>query len=232
MSDPTVIVKVPHGSSEGHLEAPRGTRLEGVNYSGGAKAVGLIRVAADVADTETVTIGSDVYEFDRAANGVTAGRIAVVGHADDTPANATNALISTINARGSEPITAIDHDANTIILVADAVGVVTDALAEALAGANNTIDPAMAGGAAAGSLRAVITKRVPTTVEVALGLLVVACPFTPRLVQIQVQTTSTGALVAWDGGWTLDTTDNLVKINNGGSVDWATTSTLNIVVWE
>jgi hypothetical protein len=218
------------GQRYGHIEVD-GAKTAGLNFFPGRKAVGVLRVAADVADTQTVTIGSDVYEFDRAANGVTAGRIAVTGHADDTPANATNALITAINTYGTEPITAIDISDNEILLVADNVGAVTTALAETLAGANNVFSAAaMAGGADAAVKRVATAVRVPTATEVALGNLHVALPFTPTVAQVVVRVTATGALTAWDGDIHLAT--NRVTINNDATIDWAATDTIWIIAYE
>lgn len=54
----------------------------------GSRAINVLAVPAVVADTETVTIGSDVYEVD-VGNGVTAGRIAVDVSAGGTKAVGT-----------------------------------------------------------------------------------------------------------------------------------------------
>ncbi len=54
----------------------------------GARAVNVLRVASAVADTETITIGSDVYEVD-VGDGITAGRILVDLSAGGTKAVGT-----------------------------------------------------------------------------------------------------------------------------------------------
>src|SRR5512139_1621831 len=117
------------------------TRLmgEGVNtlLDPGSREINVLRVASNVADAQTVTIGNDVYEFDRAANGVTAGRIAVTGHADDTPTNALTKLVAKINAVGTEPVTAVKISANEMLIYSDSPRAYALACAETLAGSNN-----------------------------------------------------------------------------------------------
>jgi hypothetical protein len=195
----------------------------------GVHAVNVLRVAANVADAQTVTIGSNVYEFDRAENGVTAGRIAVTGHADDTPANATNALIAAINASGTEPVTAIDIGANEILLKVDGPGPVEITCAETLAGTNNELAYTKTyGGAVAGGLQLAKSSRVPDATEVALGNLHFVFAFTPVFVSVHVYTTSTGAAIAWDGVATIGAS-GLVTLDNSGSVDWATTTTVSVL---
>lgn len=218
-------------SNSGLTASKLGTPDEGaVQYSGdaGTKAIGVLRVAANVADEETVTIGADVYEFDRAADGVTAGRIAVTGHAGDTPGAATDALISTINASGTEDVTAIDISANEVLIVANSVGDTTTALAETMAGSNNAWDSAaMAGGALPTLRREVLTSRVPTTQEVALGNLHIALPFTPSYVSVLVTVTASGIPKAWDGVATIES--GRVELDNSGSTDWAATDTVTVL---
>jgi sorbitol-specific phosphotransferase system component IIA len=229
----TISVKVPHGASEGDLHLD-GTKVSGVSRFPGLPAFGYIYITADVADEETVTIGSVVFEFDRAEDGVTAGRIAVTGHADDTAANATNALITAINARTDLGLTAVDVSANIILLVYDTVGTNATALAETMAGANNVVSAAtLLNGAAEANKRVVAVARVPTANEVTAGAILLPLTFTPTNVLVQVRTTSTGAFVAWDGKWLITGGANpYVLVDNAGSVDWATTSTVHITAFE
>lgn len=229
----TLKVYVPHGSSEGDLEVD-GDKIDGVSRFPGLPASGFIYVPANVADAETVTIGSVVFEFDRAANGVTAGRIAVTGHADDTPANATDALILAINARTDLGLTAVDISANVIMLVRSSVGTNATALAETMGGSGNVVSAAtLLNGAAATNKRVVAVARVPTANEVAAGMILLPTGFTPTNVLVQVRTTSTGAFVAWDGKWLITGGANpYVKVDNAGSVDWAATDTVHITAFE
>lgn len=230
MTAEVMTTETPLGQRYGQLLAD-GQPITGVNRFPGRKAVGVIRMASNVADGETVTIGGDVYEFDRAESGVTAGRIAVTGHADDTPANASDALIATINSDGRELVTAVDISANEILLLSDSPGAVVLALAETMAGSNNAVSAAaMYGGAAAAAKRVATSVRVPNATEVALGNLHFGFDFTPTLVQVTIRTTSTGVTVAWDGATTI--TGTRVVLDNSGTTDWATTSTVYLVAWE
>jgi hypothetical protein len=194
-------------------------------------ATNVLRVAADVADAETVTIGGTVFEFDRAANGVTAGRVAVTGHADDTPAAATDALITAINATTSCPMTAVDISANEVLLVSKKYGAHAHACTETLAGSNNAFASATAyGGRAPGNQRLAVAARVPNATEVAVGNLHFPVSFTPASVNVEVRVTSTGVVKAWDGAVAISA--GRVTINNAGSTDWAATDTVYIQMFE
>lgn len=201
----------------------------------GACGVGLIRIASDVADEETVTVGAEVYEFDRAADGVTSGRIAVTTHADDTPAEATTALTTAINANNTGGLRAVRLSANAVMLVSKgpATGTVV-ALAETMAGTNNTVESAVDGGSF-GS-RGCGVARVPSAVEVGVGLLAIPLAFTPVAVHVQVRVTSTGVVKAWDGAMTLvaksGATPGYVLLDNSGSTDWAATDTVYVIAFE
>lgn len=200
----------------------------------GVIPVGVIRVEANVADAETVTVGSEVYEFDRAANGVTSGRIAVTGHADDTPANATNALITAINANDTNGLKAVDISDNEILLVAKGVSSGSISLAETMAGANNTIDTAVDGGKVGTQYAG--SARVPTAAEVGHGNMHFAFPFTPTTVLVNVRVTATGAAKAWDGDVAITAASGdvpaYVTINNDGTTDWAATDTVHLAAFE
>jgi len=197
------------------------------------KAINILRIASNVADTETVTIGSVVFEFDRSADGVTAGRVAVTGHADDTPANASTALVTAINASTACPMTAVKISSNEVLLISKAYGAQAHACTETLAGSNNAFSAATAyGGRASGNTRSAHIQRVPTATEVALGTLEVALPFTPYVAHVSVIVTSTGVAKAWDGARVYDATNNVLKLDNSGATDWAATDTIYISVHE
>lgn len=215
-----------------NLQKPGGTNV-GEFGRFPQKAMNVLRLASDVADTETVTIGGTVFEFDRSANGVTAGRVAVTGHSDDTPANASTALVTAINATTSCPMSAVKISANEVLLISKAYGAQTHACTETLAGSNNAFAAAAAyGGRAAGNTRMAVYARVPTAVEVAVGNLQFPVSFTPTSVNVQVRVTSTGAVKAWDGAVTIDATNNIVELDNAGSTDWAATDTVYIQIFE
>lgn len=206
---------------------------KGLKVGPGAKALGVLRVASNVADTETVTIGNDVYEFDRAGNGVVAGRIPVTGHADDTPANATTALVSAINASGTEHVRAVRVSANEVLVFGRWPKAQTTALAETLAGANNAWDTAALRGGGVHAVGPVVVVRAPNATEVALATMEIPLDFVPRAALVQVRVTATGALKAWDGAIVLNgVTYPYVKLDNSvGTVHFDAADTVTVVIW-
>lgn len=202
----------------------------------GVAAFAVLRVENDGADEETVTIGNDVYELDRADDGVTAGRIAVTTQSDDTPAEVTDALIAAINTSGTEPVLAIDIDANEVLVVAaDGVGgnpVASDttlAVAETLGGVDNEWDTAaLRGGVAPEAERnLVVIARAPDATEVGTGNFHVVVPFTPLYTIVEVKDTN-GDRKAWDGATSI--TGQRVTLDNSGSTDWAATDEVTVLI--
>lgn len=207
---------------------------EGVNtlIDPGSREINILRLASNVADAQTITIGNDVYEFDRAANGVTAGRIAITGHADDTPANASTKIVSTINAQGTEPVTAVKIGDSEILIYSDSPRAYGLACAETLAGSNNVWSNAtMYGGRShrGKPRRVAIRAQVPTATEVALGHMYFVFAFVPVVLSVDVYVTLTpGVAKAWNGAVAI--TGTRVAIDNGGDTDWAETDTVVVVV--
>lgn len=204
--------------------------LGGLAVDPGRMAVNVLRIAANVADTETVTIGADVYEFDTDST-VTPGNIPVDVSGSVLPADATDALIAAINTSGTEDVTAVDISDNEILLHGDTVGDVTLACAETMAGVNNEwAAAAMFGGADQTTRRCSVQRRVPTATEVALGQMHFMFDFTPAFVQALVAPTATpGALAAWDGGVTIS--GGRMTVDNAGAVDWAVTDDVVVLAW-
>nr|MBN1228884.1 hypothetical protein [Anaerolineae bacterium] len=177
-----------------------------------------------IPSTETFTAGTNV--FDAETLGTTTAGV------DPTAGEASDALIAAINTSGTEDITAIDISANEVLLVGSEVGANTTALSETLAGANNTIDAAMANGEAAADVIIFQTSRVPAASDVALGNLFFALDFVPDSALAQVRVTATGALKAWDGKLTITGGDHpYVQLDNSGSTDWATTDTVSLIAF-
>lgn len=207
-----------------------GVKFVGPVFNPGRRALAVLRVAANVADAQTVTIGTDVYEFDRAANGVVAGRIAVTGHADDTPANATNALIAKINSLTGRIYQAIDIGDNEILIATKTPRVSTLALAETLAGVDNVWDTAaLRAGQAAGIMRTAYGVRVPNATEVALGNMHFVFDFTPVAVIVQVRVTASGAVFAWGGNTVITDASHRVTLTNNATNDFADTHTVTVL---
>lgn len=71
-------------------------------------------------------------------------------------------------------------------------------------------------------------SRAPTAGEVSGGTITISPGFTPLSAVVQFRVTATGVLVAWDGS--LSISGATVVIDNAGSVDWAETDTMYLVV--
>jgi len=165
--------------------------------------------------------------FDAVTMGTTAAGV------DPTAGEASDALLVAINASSTEPVKAYDIDANELLLLSDDVGVDTTACAEDMSGANNTVDAALRAGSAGAQLTMTTVARVPTATEAATGNLFLGLDYLPTSVIIQVRTTATGALVAWDGAATIVDDDPrfYVQIDNTGGTDWSVAETLYIVAF-
>jgi hypothetical protein len=124
----------------------------------------------------------------------------------------------------------INYDDTTgflISTVGGARGVVVDD-----AGLTNAtlLPAATAGGSSANANVNHVVTLVPSAAEVTAGVVVIPCNFEPTGASVTVSTTATGASEAWDGDIILDRTLNLVTVDNTGLVDWATTSTVSVVI--
>jgi len=200
-------------------------------FDPGVRAINVLRVATDGADAQTVAIGNDVYELDRAANGVVAGRIPVTSHGDDTPAEVTDALVAAINANRASSVTALGISDNEVLIVAKGDGPVAIACSETLAGADNAWAAAtMYGGSGPSGKQQTVLSRVPNATEVALGQMHIALPFNPGIVMVDVRVTNDGTKKAWDGG--IAYAANRVTLTNAGDTDWAATDTVKVLAIE
>lgn len=177
----------------------------------------VLRLAANVADTETVTINGVVFEFDT-NSAVTSGRTAVDVTAAQTPAAASTALVAAINA-SSCGFRAKKISDNEVLIWKLNGGSTAAAVAETLAGANNAWAAATCFGGAdtpAEIPTPIIVKRTPTATEVALQTMHFPLRFNPTIVQGFVQT-SAGVTRAWDGAITV--ADNIVTMASSGTTD-------------
>ena len=197
----------------------------------GQHAMNVLRIAANVADGETITIGTQVYEIDTAATAtITAGRVRVNCNAGVTPAIASDAIIAAINGNTNSDVTAVDISDNEVLIVHHELGVNALACTETLAGTNNAwAAAAMYGGVnvpdAVPMLR--VMSRVPNAAEVALDDMHFYFPFTPTKVLIAVRVTSGGAVKAWDGGYSIN--GRRVTVTNAGTTDWAASDTVTVL---
>lgn len=207
--------------------------LAAANKLDGRAAINTLRVASDVADGETVTIGSVVFEVDTAAapGAITAGRVRVDCNAAVTPTAFTAALEAAINAAN---LVALKYRATKIsaseVLIYNTVhGADTTACTETLAGTNNAWAAAAAYGGRADStvLRGVmVVSRAANATEVALGTIHFVLPYTPTAIAVQVRT-SAGVFKVHDGG--ANATGNRVTVDNTGSTDFAATDVITVI---
>ena len=100
---------------------PTGTPVNAVN------ATGTLTFTGVVADTQLVTIGTEVYEFD-ASGGVTTGNIAVDVSGGVTASAAVTALVAAITANTTSAITAVDGTGDTVVVTAKIAGVSGNAI--------------------------------------------------------------------------------------------------------
>src|SRR3954466_4272731 len=129
------------------------------------RAMNVLRLASNVADAETITIGSEVYEIDTAAapGAIAAGNIRVDCNAGVTPTIASAAIVAAINANTKLGLTAVAISVNEVLVFtnSDASGLGI-ACAETLAGANNQwAAAAFYGGQQAKPQGVSLSQRVP-----------------------------------------------------------------------
>lgn len=110
--------------------------------------------------------------------------------------------------------------------------VVTNNLTNATAGS-------LRGGTAAGEKKMIAVRRAPDDSEVACGEVHIPLPFVPRAWDLTVYVTATGVEKAdatdaeiFDGPITIGTSPDRLIIGQGTNLLWATTDTLNLIVWE
>lgn len=84
-------------------------------------ATGTLTFTDVVADGQTVTIGSSVYEFDTNSS-VTAGRIAVDVSGGVTASAAVTALVAAITANTASQVSAVDGAGDTVVVTAKTKG--------------------------------------------------------------------------------------------------------------
>ena len=205
------------------------SKVAALSKRGRTPSMNVLRLAADVADTETVTINGTVFEFN-STGGVTSGRTAVDVSGGVTPTLAGTALVTAINAANCG-MRAKKISANEVLVFAAAGDATAYACTETLAGANNgwAAATAFGGGAEPSALPTpVIIKRVPTTQEITLQTMHFPLTFTPTAVVAQIRT-SAGVIKAYDGKVTI--TDQYVSLTSDGTVDPAADDIVTLLVW-
>ncbi len=233
-----------HTGVDGGQAIPWAAMANPQAYDPGRAGVNILRVANNVADGQTVTIGADVYEFDADADpgAVVAGHIRVRVVGDVTPANATDQLIAAINASGTEDVSAVDVSPNEVLVFTstapgNGVPAADDtaiAVAEDMGGANNEWDSAaFKGGRKAGARQIVVQVREVTAVEDALGNAHFVLPFAPTILDVEVWTDTpeqNGGLVriAWSGR--AEVNGNRVTCVNNGAALFAQGNVIKLTV--
>jgi hypothetical protein len=151
---------------------------------------------------------------------------------DPTASEVLTALETAINASNTQRLEADKISTTHLLVRSKDVKVVTLACTETLTGTNNAWASAtMYGGATTKTHKMAHAKRVPNAVEVAVGALHFELPFTPTSVIVLVAPTATpGAWKIWDGVPNID--GGHVLIDNAGSVDWASTDTMEVLFIE
>lgn len=196
----------------------------------GGPMINVLRLASDVADAETITIGSRVYEIDTASTAtITAGNIRVNCNAGVTPTIASAAIVAAINGNADSEVLAVAISVNEILIWTKPGKAQPLACTETLAGTNNAWAAAAmfaaTSTAANGGLE--MGARVPTATEVAVGNMHFQFNFAPACAIAVVRVTSSGVLKAHDGALTIS--GNRVTLNNAGSTDWAATDTVTVL---
>lgn len=196
----------------------------------GRRFSNVLRLASNVTDGETVTIGNEVYEIDTDPATVVSGNILVNCSGGVTPLLAGAALAAAITANTQQGIVAKALSANEI-LIATKIGAAGRALAcsETLAGANNSWAAAVMYGGSDTFKGLQLQARAANATEVALGVMRFAFPFNPVSAIVQVRT-SAGVPKAW-GGLTNFAGDR-IDLANTGSTDWAVSDIATVFAGE
>lgn len=181
-------------------------------------SVNILRLASNVADTETITIGGEVYEFDTAAapGAITAGRIRVDVNAGVTPTIASAALVAAINTNNKQRLRATAISVNEVAV--ECLDGTALPCAETLAGANNAWEAAaMYGGTSADSFRGVaMASKAASAQDVALTALRFFFPFTVVSAIVVVRTAAGVQDTAPDGAVTIS--GNRVSVAVGTTI--------------
>lgn len=206
------------------------SKVRNLMARGKSPSMNILRLASDVADTETVTINGVVFEFDTVPTSVTSGRTSVDVSAGVTPTLAGTALTTAINA-SSCGMRAVKISASEVLVYSASGSNTAFATTETLAGANNVWAAATAFGGSAQPSEVpvpVILSRVPTATEVTLQTFHFPLNFNPTAVTLQIRT-SAGVIRAWDGAITIAA--NVVSISSSGSTDIAASDVVTILAF-
>jgi hypothetical protein len=195
--------------------------LSALIAAGATHGQNILTFAANVADGETFTIGTDVFEF-TADNTPTAGRRAV-----DVSGGLTNSTVPTAAAAAINAGTAYSAVVvgTNVVVFHDLPGV-SVACSETMAGSGNAwAAAALYGHATAGLSIPVQQSRAVSAAEVTAGIFALAFNGAVQAATVQVRTAA-GALKAFDGVTRIN--GRVVSIDLSGSTDLAATDVVTI----
>lgn len=183
-------------------------------------AIGILRIASNVADGETITIGSTVFEVDTAADpgAITAGRVRVNCNAAVTPTEFGTQFVAAVNAQGLG-VKAYKVSANVVVVYDEKPGRgQTLATTETLAGANNGwgASTLVRIGPPQSAKNVAIQQRACNAVEDAAEVMAFYFPFTVASALVQVR--RSGVIRAWDGAVTTPS-GGVVVLTSSGTTD-------------
>lgn len=216
------------------IAAINGAAGGGTTYGSLTVANASVTAAAGAGDTMVVTsrikgtVGNAYATTETLAESGSAwGAATLASGADTSAAEFTTALTTAINANDCGG-SAVRIGANEILFI-EANGTPNPlATTETLTGSNNAWAAATTYGGENEPLSIpdmCLFSRVPNAAEVALGNLHLQLSFTPTVFLVQVRTTSTGAIRAWDG--TVVITDNRLTLA-AGTTPLAATETITV----
>jgi len=202
-------------------------RMSEYAASAGRKRVAqnILRLGANVADAETITLGRDVFELDT-NSAITAGNLLVNVNGNLTPTLAGPIIVAAINTYNTQKLVAVQLATGVIGVYANEPnqGLPAIPCAETLAGANNAWDAAaLYGGNVGVAPQTMLIQRAAVAAEVTEGNAYFFLPFTV-VSAIGFVRTAAGVSKAWDGA--VSFTGNRVKLDNAGATDWAATDVL------
>lgn len=198
----------------------------------GACAMNVIRLASNVADAETFTIGTEVYEFtdDGALTDPTNIPVDISGGL--TPTLVSPQIVASINGSNKQNLFAEAISVNEILIRKTSAGVDTTACSETMAGANNAwAATAFYGGIAfTPTLRRSEQSRVPNAAEVAMADMNFSFDFLVGNVTVRKRTTADGTETSFGG--TVTVNGNRVTLHNTGTNDFSANDTIIISVTD
>lgn len=209
---------------DGNIVFKAGNDEEGaVGYIGdsGSHAITILRLAVNAADGDYITLNGEVYELDRADDGVVTG-IAVTTHTDDTPAEVGVALAAAINTSSNFFNATFvgsvgSGDAESMVVISSkGLGNDEYPVTENLSGTGNALDDVVTHSGRMPSLKRIYTDiRQPNSEEVNTGRVVFVLPFTPTIVTVNVTDSNNDTRIDFEGLHTI--IDNVVVVNNAGN---------------